>query len=78
MGKIAHRLKNRGKASDSATTEVVAIAEAARKDDGIDSAQVALFMPEKAGWELKASFQSPSHIAITIGARENDDPDGHA
>jgi flagellar M-ring protein FliF len=48
------------------------------KVDGIDSAQVALFMPEKAGWELKASFQSPSHIAITIGARENDDPDGHA
>jgi hypothetical protein len=49
MGKIPHRLKNRSKASDGATTEIVAIAEAARKNDGVDPAQVPLFMPEKAG-----------------------------
>ena len=49
MGKIAHRLEHRRKASDGTTAEVVAIAEAARQHDGINPAQVPLFMPEKAG-----------------------------
>ena len=76
-GEIQQRLQHRCEAGDRSTAQIVAVAEAARQDHRLQSAQVGVFMPEPTGGHAETALGCPLHIPVAVGAGEHHDTDAH-
>ena len=70
-------LEHGREAGDGAAAQVVAVAEATGKNDGLEAAEIAFLMPEKTGGAPQAALEGPAHVPVAVGAREHHDADGH-
>src|SRR5262249_23151743 len=70
----ARRGSGGGEPRDRAATEVVAVREPARHDDGVETGEVALLVPDR--YRLRAERgQRPERISIVLRAGVRDDAD---
>jgi hypothetical protein len=81
-GELLHRLHYGRKTSNGAATEVIAIREPARQDDGVHLADGVRVVPNELGgggmaWPIQVLINGVPRIVVAIAAWEDNDADFH-
>ena len=77
-GEVLHGLHDRAEARDGAAAQVVAVAEAARQDDGVDALEVGVLVPEVVGAGVGEGADGVVGVGVAVRAGEDDDTDAGA
>ena len=71
---VAHCRRRRGESRDRAAAEVVPVRESARHDDGVETGEVALLVPDRLGLRAERG-ERPERVPVVLRAGVRDDAD---
>ena len=74
-GEVGDRGHDRAEARDRPAAQVVAVGEAARDDDGVDAAQVGVFVPQPDRFGAGEGGDGVGGVVVGVDAGKDADPD---